>query len=102
VLLVLSLSAFLIDRVRTVSDREVTSRIMLLALIPAMLVMVQPDLGTAIIYVAIALTLLFVAGTKWTHFAALGGMAVAAVTIVLVIAPAVGVPVLKGYQKERL
>jgi rod shape determining protein RodA len=102
VLLVLALSAFLIDRVRRLSDREVTSRIMLLALLPTMLVMLQPDLGTSIVYIAIALMLLFVAGTKWTHFAALAGLTIAATTLVLVIAPAVGVPLLKGYQKERL
>ena len=75
---------------------------MLLALLPTMLVMAQPDLGTSIVYVAIALMLLFVAGTKWTHFAALGGLAVAAATLVLVVAPAVGAPLLKGYQEERL
>ena len=102
VLLVLALSAFLIDRVRRASDREVTSRIMLLALVPTLLVMAQPDLGTGIVYVAIALTLLFVAGTKWTHFAALGGLAAVAAALVLVVAPAVGTPVLKGYQKDRL
>jgi rod shape determining protein RodA len=102
VLLVLALSAFLIDRVRRLSDREVTSRIMLLALLPTMLVMLQPDLGTSIVYIAIALMLLFVAGTKWTHFAALGGLAIAAATLVLVVAPTLGVPLLKGYQEERL
>lgn len=102
VLLVLALSAFLIDRVRRRSDREVTARIMLLALMPTLLVMVQPDIGTGIIYIAIALTLLFVAGTKWTHFLTLGALAVAATTAVLVVAPAVGMPVLKGYQKDRL
>jgi rod shape determining protein RodA len=102
VLLVLALSAFLIDRVRTISDREVTSRIMLLALFPTMLVMVQPDIGTGIVYIAIALTLLFVAGTKWTHFVTLAALGAIASSIVLLIAPAVGMPVLKGYQKERL
>ena len=75
---------------------------MLLALMPTIFVMAQPDLGTSIVYVAIAITLLFVAGTKWTHFAALGGLAAAAAALVLVVAPAVGMPVLKGYQKERL
>jgi rod shape determining protein RodA len=64
--------------------------------------MAQPDLGTGIIYVNIALALLFVAGTKWTHFAALAGLAAAAATLVLVIAPLAGMPVLKGYQKDRL
>jgi rod shape determining protein RodA len=102
VLLVLALSAFIIDRVRRLSDRKATSRIMLLALVPTLLVMAQPDIGTGIVYVAIAVALLFVAGTKWTHFVALGSVALGAVMLVLVVAPAAGVPVLKGYQKERL
>jgi rod shape determining protein RodA len=102
VLLVLALSAFVIDRVRYINDRQTTSRIMLLALAPTLLVMAQPDLGTGIIYVNIALALLFVAGTKWTHFAALAGLAAAAATLVLVVAPLAGSPVLKGYQKDRL
>jgi rod shape determining protein RodA len=101
-LLVLALSAFVLDRVRRGSDREITSRVMLLALVPTLLVMAQPDLGTGIVYVAITLALLFVAGTKWTHFAALGGLAAVAAALVLVVAPAVGTPVLKGYQKDRL
>jgi rod shape determining protein RodA len=102
VLLVLALSAFVIDRVRRLSDRDVTSRIMLLALAPTLLVMAQPDIGTGLVYVTITLALLFVAGTKWTHFAALGGLAAAAAVLVLVVAPVVGAPVLKGYQKDRL
>ena len=102
VLLVLALSAFIVDRLRRLSDRETTARIMLLALVPTLLVMAQPDLGTSIVYVTIALALLFVAGTKWTHFAALGGLAVSAVVLALVVAPAAGVPLLKGYQQDRL
>ena len=46
--------------------------------------------------------MLFVAGTKWTHFAALGAIAVAAIVIVLVAAPAAGIEVLKPYQVDRL
>ena len=102
VLLILALSAFIIDRLRRLGERETTSRIMLLALVPTLLVMAQPDLGTSIVYVTIALALLFVAGTKWTHFAALGGLAAAAAALVLVIAPAAGVPLMKDYQRERL
>jgi rod shape determining protein RodA len=102
VLLVLALSAFVLDRLRYINDRQTTSRIMLLALVPTLFVMAQPDLGTSIIYINIALALLFVAGTKWTHFAALAGLAAAAATVVLVLAPAVGQPLLKGYQKDRL
>jgi rod shape determining protein RodA len=102
VLLILALSAFVIDRVRRVNDRETTSRIMLLALVPCIMVVAQPDLGSGLVYMAIALTILFVAGTKWTHFAALGALAAAAVVIVLVAAPAMGVTVLKPYQVDRL
>jgi rod shape determining protein RodA len=102
VLLILALSAFLIDRVRRLSEPETTSRIVLLGLLPAMLVVAQPDLGSGLVYVAITAALLFVAGTKWTHFAALGGIAAAALAIVLLAAPAVGVQVLKPYQLDRL
>ena len=75
---------------------------MLLTLVPAMLVIGQPDLGSGLVYLAIALAVLFVAGTKWTHFAALGAIAAVAVAVVLVAAPAVGVEVLKPYQVDRL
>jgi rod shape determining protein RodA len=101
-LLILALSAFAVDRMRRLGERETTSRIMLLALVPAMLVVAQPDLGSGLVYIAIALAVLFVAGTKWTHFAALGALGVAAIVIVLVAAPAAGVEVLKPYQVDRL
>jgi rod shape determining protein RodA len=102
VLLILTLSAVLVDRVRAIGDRETTSRAMLLALIPALLVIAQPDLGSGLVYISIALVTLFVAGTKWTHFAALGLLAAIAVSAVLVAAPAAGVEVLKPYQMDRL
>jgi rod shape determining protein RodA len=102
VLLILALSGFLVDRIRRLGDRETTSNIMLLALVPAMLVVAQPDLGSGLVYLAVALCVLFVAGTKWTHFAALGGIGLAAVVVVMVAAPAVGIQVLKPYQEDRL
>ena len=101
-LLIVSLSAFMVERMRKVSDAETTSRILLLAIVPAMLVIAQPDLGSGLVYMAIVTAVLFVAGVKWTHFAVLGALAVAAVGLVLVAAPAVGVEVLKPYQVDRL
>jgi rod shape determining protein RodA len=101
-LLVLALAAFAVDLTRRLGERETTSRILLLALVPAMLVIAQPDLGSGLVYLAIVLALLFVAGTKWTHFAALGVLGAAAIVMVLVLAPAVGVDVLKPYQQDRL
>ena len=102
VLLILALAGFAIDRSRRSSPGEMTSRIMLLAVIPAILVVVQPDIGTSLVYLVIGVTMLFLAGAKWTHLAALGVLGAAAVTVVLVAAPAAGVQVLKPYQVDRL
>jgi rod shape determining protein RodA len=101
-LLIVAISGFLVERVRRLTDKETTSRMVLLAVVPAMLVIAQPDLGSGLVYLAIVSSILFVAGTKWTHFAALGTLAVSAVVIVLVAAPALGVEVLKPYQVDRL
>jgi rod shape determining protein RodA len=102
VLLVCALAGFAIDRARRVSERQRTARLMLTGFIPAAFVFIQPDLGTGAVYVAITLAVLFIAGIRGTHFAALGGLIVAAVALVLVIAPAIGQPILKDYQQERL
>jgi rod shape determining protein RodA len=101
-LLVVALSAFVVDRTRRLHDRETTSRIVLLALVPAILVVAQPDLGSGLVYLAIVLAVLFVAGTKWSHFAALAALGAVAVAVVLVAAPAAGLELLKPYQKDRL
>jgi rod shape determining protein RodA len=101
-LLVVALAAFVVDRTRRLHDRETTSRIVLLALVPAMLVVAQPDLGSGLVYLAIVLAVLFVAGTKWTHFAALAALGAVAIALVLVAAPAAGLELLKPYQQDRL
>ena len=102
VLLVVALSGFMVDRIRRLTDRETTSRMVLLAVIPAMLVIAQPDLGSGLVYLAILLAVMFVAGTPWTHFAALMGLAAVAIVVVVIAAPAVGIEVLKPYQQDRL
>ena len=44
---------------------------MLAALVPAMFVIAQPDLGSGMVYMVIAFTLLFVAGTSWRQLTGL-------------------------------
>ena len=102
VLLILSLSALVVDRSRQLQERETTARVMLAALLPAMLVIAQPDLGSGLVYLTIAVTLLFVAGVPWRHLAGLLALGAAAIALVLVVAPAAGVTVLKPYEVERL
>jgi rod shape determining protein RodA len=101
-LLILCLSAFVVDRVRRLRDRDTTARAMLVALFPAMLVLLQPDLGTSLVYVVVVLAVLFVAGTPGRHFAALAAIGAVGIAFTLVAAPALGVDVLKPYQKQRL
>ena len=102
VLLMVALSGFLVERVRSLDARQTTAAVMLLALVPAMLVIAAPDLGSGMVYVVVALSLLFVAGASWRHFAGLFTLGAVAVALVLVAAPAAGVQVLKPYQVDRL
>jgi rod shape determining protein RodA len=75
---------------------------MIAALVPAMLVIAQPDLGSGLVYMTIAYMLLFIAGTSWRQLAALAALVCVAATFVLVAAPAAGIHLLKPYQTERL
>jgi rod shape determining protein RodA len=102
-LLVVALAAFVIERNRRGTPLRQTMRILALGLAPAGLVFLQPDLGTGIVLVVITIAILFLAGVPWRHFAVIGGLAAAAVSFVLVIAPAAGLPSpLHGYQQDRL
>jgi rod shape determining protein RodA len=100
-LLVVALAGYVVERLRRF-DRQTTASVMLLGLLPVMLVMAQPDLGTSLVYVVGTLAVLFIAGAPLRHFAALGGLAAVAVAITLVALPAVGMTVLKPYQVDRL
>ncbi|HEX2085152.1 MAG TPA: rod shape-determining protein RodA, partial [Solirubrobacteraceae bacterium] len=102
VLLCLALAAFLVDRSRRLNERDTTARAMLMTLFPAALVMIQPDLGSALVYVVIVLAVLFCAGTSWRHFVGLFALGAAAIALALVVAPKLGVEVLHDYQAERL
>ncbi len=102
VLLILALSAFVVDRARRLQERDTTVRVMLAGLVPATFVIAQPDLGSGMVYTVIAFVLLLVAGTPWRQLAALLALGAVSLTIVLVAAPAAGVHVLKTYETERL
>jgi len=102
VMLVVTLAAFVLERIRRGHDLRQTGRMLCLGLAPAALVFLQPDLGTGIVLVVITLAVLFIAGVPWTHFAAIGAAAAVLAAGAFVAAPAIGVSVLKGYQEERL
>jgi rod shape determining protein RodA len=102
VLIIVALAAFAVDRSRRLHEWRTTARIMLLALIPALLVIPQPDLGTGMVYVAVGFSVLFFAGTSFKQLSGLVALFGVSIAIVLVGAPAMGVQLLKHYQVERL
>jgi len=101
-LLVLALAGFVIDGARRGSARQRTVRYLCLGFAPAALVFLQPDLGTSLVFGVITLAVMYVGGVRWTHLATIGTVLAALVALVLVAAPTVGAPILKGYQEERL
>jgi len=102
ILLIVSLAAFIVGRSRRMRERDTTVRVLIVALVPTIFVIAQPDLGSGLVYMTIACMMLFIAGTSWRHLAALAALVAACIAIVLVAAPAIGVHVLKHYQVERL
>ena len=101
-LLVLALAGFVIDGARRGSPIRRTVRYLALGLAPAALVFLQPDLGTSMVLVVGTLAVMYFGGVPWTHFAVISGGIVALIALVLVVAPAVGHPVLHEYQQQRL
>jgi len=101
-LFVLALAGFIAERSRRIDEIGTTLRVIGLGLVPTVLVFAQPDLGTALVYLAALGAMLFVAGTPWKQLAAIGLIGVLLAVGVLWAGPAVGVDFLKGYQKERL
>ena len=102
VLLCVSLSGFVYERVRRPLGLSQTLGLLVLGLIPAGLVFLQPDLGTGIVLVAITMTILFVSGIPWQHFAALGAAVALLAGGAYLGGSALGVHPLAGYQQDRL
>jgi rod shape determining protein RodA len=70
--------------------------------VPAFLVFIEPDFGTTLVYGAILIAALFIAGTRWLHLAVLTLLATTFMGLVLWALPSAGVNVLKDYQVDRL
>jgi rod shape determining protein RodA len=102
ILLCVSLSAFVFERVRRPFGLRQTGSLLCLGLAPAALVFLQPDLGTGIVLVAIVLATLFVAGIPWQHFAAIGAAVALMAGGAYAAGSAAGVSFLHGYQQDRL
>ena len=101
-LFVLAIAGFLAERARAAAEVRTTIRALGLGSVPVVLVFLQPDLGTALVYMAALGAMLFACGTPWKQLTALGALGLLVVVCVLWAGPAVGVNFLQDYQKSRL
>ena len=88
--------ATLCRRARRGMDLRRLGVVLFLAGLPMALVVLQPDLGTALVLGVILLTMLFVAGARGRH------LAVLALLVAFGVAAVVHLGMLKRYQVERL
>jgi rod shape determining protein RodA len=102
VLFVLVLAGLLAERRNAIQSARTPIAAIGFGLLPILLVFVQPDIGTALVYTAALAAVLFVAGIRWSHLAILAALAAGIALAVLWLMPAAGVNVLKPYQAERL
>ena len=102
VLFTLFLAGYLADRARRLNDWRTLLGAVGLAVVPMLLVERQPDLGTALVYGASLCAVLFVSGLRWRHLAIFGAVVALLATFVLWGGPAMGVDILKPYQRDRL
>lgn len=102
VLFVLALAGFLVGRSGRVSRWNTILTAVGLGAVPMLLVFLQPDLGTALVYGVAFFASLFFVGLRWRQLVVLLATAAIGVLAVVWILPSVGVQVLKPYQAARL
>ena len=102
VLFVLALAGLVAERRGAIQSVRTPLEIVGYGLAPILLVFVQPDFGTALVYTSALAAVLFLAGTRWSHLAVLATIAVVGAIAILWLLPASGVNVLKPYQTQRL
>lgn len=100
--MIVVLGAFLADRSRGELESQTTLYTLGIAALPALLVFLQPDFGTALVLGAITLSILFLYGTRLLHFAVIAGAVVVSLLTMLKVLPLIGIRILQQYQVDRL
>ncbi len=109
--LVMTLSLYLESRSSEVHSRRVTWKAILIVLIPFLLILKQPDLGTALVLYPIALVMFYLGGIKRSVVLAMSWLAVAGLGFVSMMFLGIisheefrpyATSVIKEYQYERL
>jgi rod shape determining protein RodA len=102
VLFVLALAGFLVERAGRVTRWRTPVSALGLGVAPILLVFLQPDLGTALVYGAALFAVLFFVGVRWRHLLAIAVAAALVVLSILWFLPSAGVEVLRPYQTQRV
>jgi rod shape determining protein RodA len=102
IIFIVFLAGFLADRGKRIAEGKTTLAAIGLAAIPILLVFLEPDIGTALIYTGAVAAVLFLAGARWLHLALIGVVAALLALAVLWLLPSAGVQVLQPYQQDRL
>ncbi len=95
VAVILAVAAFLAERKTDLGAIDVAG-VLAIAGVPSLLIFVQPDLGTMMVFVVLSLALLVLGGAKLLHFAALFGVGLVAVVVVFQF------DMIEDYQLTRL
>jgi rod shape determining protein RodA len=101
-LLALVLAGILATRGRRIGEWRTVLVVVGVAIVPTLLVFMQPDIGTALVYGAVLGASLFFAGARWRHLGILAAIALLLGTTVLWLAPSLGVDILAPYQRARI
>lgn len=92
---IVALARYLADRQATITDVRVFVISLLMAAVPAALVLVEPDMGTAMVFGAIWIGMVLMAGVPRRYVLTLVGLAVSLIPFAMIV-------VLGEYQRERI
>lgn len=92
--LIISLAAYLEDVQEELNKPLVLIKVLAFALLPVVLIMFQPDAGTAMVYMFFIITMLFIAGISWKYI-------ISSAVAVVVSAPVVWMFLLP-HQRNRI
>ncbi len=102
-LLIVSLGAILAEGVELRGRFRFVIVCVAYVLVPCVLVMLQPDLGTALVFLAVLLVMLVVWGIRLSHLGIVAGVGCLAAALALRLRPSLfGHDLVKDYQMERL
>jgi rod shape determining protein RodA len=100
---VLAVGGYLAERARRIGEVQTVLGAIGLTALPTVLVFLQPDIGTSLVYSAALAGMLFIAAARWLHLTALVAVtALLTLSVVWLLPSVVGVAVLEPYQQARL